>query len=164
MIEVLAVLTLGGLFLILSRKEKATPSESLLVAGQLGRYRIRLMPKLNLARAFIESVNQRIKATDIACCSSTFYFAVRDKQVVANGFDVYLLAISCRHGTPYFQAALPLSDNPGNYLDTIREYANDVLSLLPAECCHNEKLDACINSAIRIEALEQGIEVTPLSG
>lgn len=165
MIETLIIVTLCVVWLIFFRPGKTPPLESRLTIERPGRYQIVLAPKLNLAQPFIEAVAERIGGVDdAALCSETQCFAVRDKQVTAQDGDVYLLAISCRNGMFYFQATRPLSDNPGNYLETIRKFARDALESLPAGGKHSQEIDGRIIDAVNEVSQQHGTDASNLSG
>ena len=165
MIETLTLITLATIWLIFFRPGKTPPLESRLTIERPGRYQIVLAPKLNLAQPFIEATAQRIgNPGDATQSSETLYFAVRDKQVTGNDKDVYLLAIFCRNGMLYFHGTQAPSENPGNYPETIRKFASDVLAPLPADVVRSPEIGKCIVDAVGSVAQQHGIEVNHLPG
>jgi hypothetical protein len=165
MIETITVITLGILFLVYFRPGKTPPLENQLVIERPGKYKIILAPRLNLAQPFIEAVIDRLVKLYVSTQhgSAIQYFAVSDKQVAANHGDVYLLAIIVHGGMLYFLAAHPLSGNPGNYLETIRTQANDLLRDFPASDEGGKSAGEHIVSAIMDVAQERDIAVDLLS-
>ncbi|BCK86822.1 hypothetical protein MIZ01_0588 [Sideroxyarcus emersonii] len=165
MIETLTLITLATLFLIFFRPGKTPPLESRLTIERPGRYQIVLAPKLNLAQPFIEAIAQRVGNPGGAMQNSeTQCFAVRDKQVSGNDKDVYLLAISCRNGMLHFHGTQAVSDDPGNYPETIRKFTHDVLAPLPADAVRSPEMDERIVDAVNSVAQRQGIGIDRLAG
>lgn len=165
MIETLTVVTLGILFLVYFRPGKTPPLENQLVIERPGKYKIILAPRLNLAQPFIEAVIDRLVTLNVSTqhSSAIQYFAVSDKQVATNNGDAYLLAIIVREGMLYFLAEQPLSGNPGNYLETIRTFANDLLVDFPVSVERSKTFGEHIVSVIQEVSLERSVIVDVLS-
>ncbi|MFA6971190.1 MAG: hypothetical protein WC208_07290 [Gallionella sp.] len=162
MIETATLITLCMLFLIFFRPGKTPPLENPLVIERPGQYHLTLAPQLNLAQTFIEALANQIASSDEAAQSSaTQFFEVRDNQVAAHGFDLYLLAITRRKGMLLFQAARPLSKDKNCYLSTISEFAHAVLARFPdgEEHASGEKI---ANAALQVAA-RRGIQIKTLS-
>lgn len=164
MIESITVATLCILFLIFFRPGKTPPLENQLVIERPGKYRMVLAPKLNLAQPFIEKIVNRIETLECANREGTAkrFFSIKDKSVTASGKDVYLLAVIYRSGILHFQAEWPLSNNPSNYLDTIKALALDSLKDTSATAHQSETLKVFIGDAVQDIADERGIAVTVL--
>lgn len=161
MIETLTIITLAFLFLVFFRPGKTPPLENQLVIERPGKYKITLAPKLNIAQPFIEAVIDRLLKLNVSTQhgSAMQYFVVSDKQVATNSGDVYLLAIIIREGMLYFLAEKPLSGNPGNYLETIKTSAKDLLADFPVSEERSETLEENIVIAIQQVSQERGIVV-----
>lgn len=130
MIETATLITLCMLYLIFFRPGKTPPLQNLLVIERPGQYHLTLAPKLNLAQPFIEALASQIGSSGEAGSGSlTRFFEVHDPQVVAHGFDYYLLALTQRAGKLYVQAAPPVSADQN--LHTISEFAQAVLTRFP---------------------------------
>src|SRR5487761_2630846 len=97
MVESATLITLCMLYLIFFRPGKTPPLENPLVIERAGQYHLTLAPRLNLAQPFIEAVAGQLALSSAQNIASQF-FEVRDKQVVAHGYDFYLLAVSRRNG------------------------------------------------------------------
>jgi hypothetical protein len=163
MIETLTIITLAILWLIFFRPGKTPPLESQLKIERPGRYQIVLAPKLNLAQPFLEAIAKRFTAQDSTLNGDMQCFAVRDKHVSAHGSEVYLLAISARNGMLYFQGTPPLSDDTGNYLETIRKFAKEVLVPESGSGALSQQGDASIVDAVNDVARQHGIEIQHLT-
>ncbi len=165
MIETLTVITLCVLFLVFFRPGKTPPLDNPLVIERPGKYKMTLAPKLNLAQPFIEAISGRMDKLDISAQhgNAVQCFAVSDKQVAANKSDVYLLAIIIREGMLYFLAEQPKSDGPGNYLETIKNSAKDLLADIPASDDGSKTLGKNIINAVQQVSQERGIAVDLLS-
>ncbi|ADE10901.1 hypothetical protein [Sideroxydans lithotrophicus] len=163
MLETLTIITLATLWLIFFRPGKTPPLESQLKIERPGRYQIVLAPKLNLAQPFLEAIAQRFAAQDSTLNGAMQCFAVRDKHVSAHGSAVYLLAISARNGMLYFQGTPPLSDDPGNYLETIRKFAKEVLMPEAGSGKPGPQGAASIVDAVNAVAQQHGIEIEHLT-
>ncbi len=165
MIETLTVITLGILFLVYFRPGKTPPLENQLVIERPGKYKIILAPRLNLAQPFIEAIIDRLDKLNVStkhgCAIQCF--AVSDKQVAASHGDVYLLAVIVREGMLYFLAEQPFSDNPGNYLETIKTYANDFLVDFPVSDERSKTLGENIAILIHEVSQERDIAIDLLS-
>lgn len=165
MIETLTIITLCVLFLVFFRPGKTPPLDNPLVIERPGKYKMTLAPKLNLAQPFIEAISGRMDKLDISVQhgNTVQCFAVNDKQVAANKSDVYLLAIIIREGMLYFLAEQPKSDGPGNYLETIKNSAKDLLTDLPDNDDGSKTLGENILNAVKQVSQERGIAVDLLS-
>ena len=165
MIETLTVITLCILYLVYFRPGKTPPLENQLVIERPGKYKITFAPKLNIVQPFIEAVIDRIVKLNVTTQhgSAIRYFAVSDKQVAANKGDVYLLAIIFREGMLYFFAEHPFSEDPGDYLKTIKTFTNDLLADFPASDDRSRTLGENIVAAIQEVSRERGIAVDLLS-
>ncbi len=130
MIESATLITLCMLYLIFFRPGKTPPLQNLLVIERPGQYHLTLAPKLNLAQPFIEALANQIGSSGESDSGSlTRFFEVHDPQVVAHGFDFYLLALTQRAGMLYVQVAPPVSTDQN--LQTISAFAQDVLKRFP---------------------------------
>lgn len=163
MIETLTIITLAVVWLIFFRPGKTPPLESQLKIERPGRYQIVLAPKLNLAQPILEAIAKRFGSQGSEQTSDMQCFAVRDKHVSAHGSEIYLLAITARSGMLYFQGTSPLSDNPGNYLETIRKFANEVLVPESASGASSQQSNASIVDAVNHVAQQHGIEISYLA-
>ncbi len=164
MIETLTLITLCVLFLVFFRPGKTPPLNSPLVIERPGKYKMTLAPKLNLAQPFIEAISGRLDKLNISAQHGNALqcFSISDKQV-ANKSDVYLLAIIMREGMLYFMAEQPISNNPGNYLETIKTFAKDVLADFPSSDERSKMLGDDIVNAVQEASLERGIVAEILS-
>jgi hypothetical protein len=160
MIETITLVTLCMLFLIFFRPGKTPPLEKSLVIERPGQYHLTLAPQLNLAQTFLETLAGRILAS-APQNTGTHFFEVRDKQVVARGFDCYLLAITAREGRLYIQAVSPSEGGQGNYLQTISECAHVVLARIPDDEAHAS--GEGIVREVQSVAAQCGIQVRALS-
>jgi regulator of protease activity HflC (stomatin/prohibitin superfamily) len=165
MIETLTVITLCVLFLVFFRPGKTPPLDNPLVIERPGKYKMTLAPKLNLAQPFIEAISGRMDKLNISVQQGNAVrcFAVNDKQVAANKSDVYLLAIIVRQGMLYFLAEQPKSDSPGNYLETIKSAAKDLLTDIADTDEGSRRLGENIVDAVQQVSQERGIAVDVLS-
>lgn len=161
MIETLTVVTLCVLYLVYFRPGKTPPLENQLVIERPGIYKITFAPKLNIAQPFIEAVIDRIIKLSASAQhgSAVQYFAVTDKQVTKNKSNVYLLAVVMREGMLYLFAEHPFSGDPGCYFETIKTFANDLLTDFPAGDKRSKALEENIVVAIREVSQERGITV-----
>jgi hypothetical protein len=97
MIESITVAIITLILLAYFRPGKTPPLENPLTIERSGKYKIMLLPRLNLAQPFIEDVAEVIRPLIVGINgSATQYFVVRDSQVKAHGRDIYLLAIFAR--------------------------------------------------------------------
>lgn len=159
MIETATLITLCMLYLIFFRPGKTPPLENPLVIERPGQYHLTLAPQLNLAQPFIEAVANHIGSTgETGQSSATQFFEAHDPQVVAHGFDFYLLALTQRAGMLYVQAARPASKDQN--LHIIREFAHTVLARFPdgEEHASGEKI---VNAALQVAA-RRGIQIKTL--
>lgn len=162
MIETFTVVTLIFLYLIFFRPGKTPQLENSLVIERPGKYKITLAPKLNLAQPFIESIAARILFEENAICSSTQFFAVRDKQVNRHDCEGFLLVISYSNGMLYFQAEQPSSDDRSRHFEWLCEFTDDVLENAPASDNGSAEPDSCIIAATQNVASELGVDVNLL--
>ena len=164
MIETLTLITLCVLFLVFFRPGKTPPLDSPLVIERPGKYKMTLAPKLNLAQPFLEAISARLDKLNISAQRGNALqcFSISDKQV-ANKSDVYLLAIIMREGMLYFMAEQPTSNNPGNYLETIKTFARDALADFPGSDERSQMLSDNIVNAVQGASLERGIVAEILS-
>lgn len=165
MIETLTLITLCVLFLVFFRPGKTPPLDSPLVIERPGKYKMKLAPKLNLAQPFIEAISGRLDKLNISAQQGNALqcFTISDKQVATNKSDVYLLAIIMREGMLYFMAEQPISNNPGNYLETIKTFAKDALADYPGSDERSKMLGDNIVNAVQEASLERGIVAEILS-
>jgi hypothetical protein len=165
MIETLTLITLCVLFLVFFRPGKTPPLDSPLVIERPGKYKMTLAPKLNLAQPFIEAISVRLDKLNLSAQQGNAlqFFSISDKQVAAKKRDVYLLAIIVREGMLYFMAEQPISSNPGNYLDTIKTFAKDVLADFPDGDERTRMLGESIVNAVQEVSQERGIAADILS-
>jgi len=165
MIETFTVITLCVLFLVFFRPGKTPPLDNPLVIERPGKYKMTLAPKLNLAQPFIEAISGRMDKLDISAKhgNAVQYFAVNDKQVTANKSDVYLLAVIIREGMLYFLAEQPKSDNPVNYIETIKGSARELLADIPDSDERSRMLGESIVNAVQQVSQERDIAVDLLS-
>lgn len=163
MIETITLITICMIYLIFFRPGKTPPLENPLVIERAGKYHITLAPKLNLAQPFIEEIARQVNAVGIATGSSTtLCFTVRDKQVTAHGYDLYLLAATQRNGMLYFQTASPSSNDPAGQVSVIREFADKVLARFPDEGEHDTAADEALVAAAQQAAQLRGVEIKRL--
>lgn len=165
MIETLTLITLCVLFLVFFRPGKTPPLDSPLVIERPGKYKMTLAPKLNLAQPFIEGISGRLDKLNLSAQQGNAmqYFSISDKQVASNKSDVYLLAIIMREGMLYFMAEQPISNNPANYLETIKTFAKDALADFPGGDERSKMLGDNIANAVQETSLERGIVAEVLS-
>ena len=162
MIETATLITLCMLYLIFFRPGKTPPLENPLVIERAGQYHLTLAPQLNLAQPFIEAVANQIGTSGEGTPNSaTQYFEVCDKQVMAHGYDFYLLAITQRNGMLLFQAARPLAKDETSHFHTISEFANAVLARFPdgEEYASGDKI---VSAAQQVAEL-RGIQIKTLT-
>jgi hypothetical protein len=157
MIETATLITLCMLYLIFFRPGKTPPLENPLVIERAGQYHLTLEPRLNLAQPLIESIIVQL-GTLSEQNTATMCFEVRDKQVLAHGFDFYLLAITRRNGLWFFQAVRPISAESSEQFKTVSEFTSAVLARYPLE---NEDMAGGedIVSAVQSVALSRGVQV-----
>jgi len=165
MIETLTVITLCVLFLVFFRPGKTPPLDNPLVIERPGKYKMTLAPKLNLAQPFIKAISGQMDKLSLSAQhgNTVQCFAVNDKQVAANKNNVYLLAIVLREGMLYFLAEPPKSDDTGNYLETIKTSAKDLLADIPENDEGDKMLGENIVNAVQQVSRERGIAVDLLS-
>lgn len=165
MIETITVITLSILYLVFFRPGKTPPLDNQLIIERPGRYKMTLAPKLNTAQPFIEAVIDRIVRSNVAVqqINCVRYFAVSDRQVATNNGDIYLLAIIYRAGMLYLWAEQPFSNNPGDYLETIRTYALKLVADIPARDEAGQAVGESIVAAIKEVSEERGVTVELLS-
>jgi hypothetical protein len=149
------------LFLIFFRPGKTPPLENPLVIERAGQYHLTLEPRLNLAQPYIEAVAAQLASSSVQN-TATMFFEVRDKQVVAHGFDFYLLAITRRNGLWFFQAVRPASGEPSGQFKTVSEFSSAVLARYPLE---NEVMASGedIIAAVQSVALSRGVQVVNIT-
>jgi hypothetical protein len=157
MIETATLITLCMLYLIFFRPGKTPPLENPLVIERAGQYHLTLEPRLNLAQPLIEAIIVQLDTVP-AKNTATMCFEVRDKQVLAHGFDFYLLAITRRNGLWFFQAVRPASGEPSGQFKTVREFSSAVLARYPLE---NETMAGGedVVAAVQSVALSRGVQV-----
>lgn len=161
MVESATILTLCMLYLIFFRPGKTPPLENPLVIERPGQYHMTLASHLNLAQPFIEALVKRMGASgEVTPDSQTKYFEVRDKHVKAHGYNFYLLAVTRRNGMLFFQAARPLSKEPGSQIKTISEFSHGVLARFPGD----DGQDAGEDIAAEVQEVAQkfNIQITAL--
>ena len=160
MIETATLITLCMLYLIFFRPGKTPPLENPLVIERAGQYHLTLEPRLNLAQPYIEAIAAQLASSSVLNTVSQF-FEVRDKQVVAHGFDFYLLAITRRNGLWFFQAVRPTSGEPSGQFKTVSEFSSSVLTRYPQE---NETMASGedIVAAVQSVAFARGVQVKRL--
>lgn len=108
MLETLTLITLCVLYLVIFRSGKTPVLLKPLMIERVGLYRITLAPQINLAQPFVEAVARHIKVADGVMADGVEYvFAVRDRHVLPQGFDYYLLAVTRRAGILDFAATSP---------------------------------------------------------
>lgn len=162
MIETLTILTLGFLYLVFFRPGKTPPLNNPLVIDRPGQFHMTLAPQLNLAQPLIEALAKQIGPSgDAAQHSATQYFELRDKHVTAHGHDAYLLAITLRNGTLYFQATRPQADS-SDY-NTIVEFSSGVLARFPASGAHDTAQDERIVAAAQEVARLRSVNIKQLA-
>src|SRR3989339_1463972 len=132
MIETATLITLCMLYLIFFRPGKTPPLENPLVIERAGQYHLTLAPWLNLAQLFIEAIIAQL-GTLPEQNTATMFFEVRDRQVIAHGYDFYLLAITRRNGLWFFQAVRPISGEASGQFKTVSEFSSELLARYPLE-------------------------------
>jgi hypothetical protein len=164
MIESITVAIITLILLAYFRPGKTPPLENPLTIERSGKYKIMLLPRLNLAQPFIEDVAEVIRPLIVGINgSATQYFVVRDSQVKAHGRDIYLLAICCQNQILYFYGANPKANTPDEYLDVIKAYSIDGTKDYPDSDLNKEMLEEIIVSSIVAVAKKRRIEVSQLS-
>jgi hypothetical protein len=162
MIETLTIITLCVLYLVFFRPGKTPPLSKSLVINRPGKYHVTLAPHLNLAQPFVEAIAQQlIEAADRTGDSGTLYFRVTDKHVTSHGHDTYLLAITQRDGILLFQAAAPSEGT--DHLQTIREFAQEVLAKFPPTGEPDGNIDQEIVGAAQRVAGTKRVEIVLIS-
>ena len=157
MIETATLITLCMLYLIFFRPGKTPPLENPLVIERAGQYHLTPQPRLNLAQPFIEAIIVQLGTLSAQNTASQF-FEVRDKQVIAHGYDFYLLAITRRNGLWFFQAVRPVTAEPSDQFKTVSEFASAVLARYPLE---KEEMAGGEEVAVAVQslALSRGVQV-----
>jgi hypothetical protein len=151
------------LFLVFVRPGKTPLLEKSLVIERAGQYHLTLAPQLNLAQPFIEALAVNLGSIiESERDSETLFFAVRDKQVAAHGFDFYLLAITRRNGMWLFQAARPVTLDAAGQLPVISDFAHEVLARFVFDEAPSIVWGEKIVAAAQQVALESEIKITPI--
>ncbi len=136
MIEItLATIIITIIVVLTLRNTKRAVLENPLILNRTGQYHATLAPKLNIAQTFIEAIAKQIPGPrDEGQNSSTQCFEVRDPEAAAMGQELYLLAITMRHGLLYFQAIVPrpLISDQDSHFKMLMESAHNALASIPA--------------------------------
>lgn len=163
--ETLLLVTIITLVVLTIRRARPVVLDSPVIIQRSGQFHITLAPQLNRAQSFIEKIAKQFRLlhsrhTDIP----TQYFIVRDAKVFAKGKDFYLLAITLRDNTLFFQALnpeLPEVDAVGN-LKALLAFVEKTL----AQCSQSSQAiteDASeICASVESAALQMNIDVKVL--
>ena len=162
MIETATLITLCMLYLIFFRPGKTPPLENPLVIERAGQYHLTLEPRLNLAQTFIELIIVQL-GTLSEQNTATMCFEVRDKQVIAHGYDFYLLAITRRNGLWFFQAVRPISGEPSSQFKTVSEFSSELLARYPLESEAMSDGESIV-AAVQSVAQSRGVQVKLITG
>jgi hypothetical protein len=167
MIEItLATIIITIIIVLTLRNTKRAVLENPLILNRIGQYQATLAPKLNIAQTFIEAIAKQLPGPrDIGQNSSTNCFEVRDPDAAAIGQELYLLAITMRHGLLYFQAIVPraLINDQDSHFNMLMVSAHSALASIPATGGKpNPEVDKYIIAAARTAAQEFGIEIKQL--
>ena len=164
MIEItLATIIITIIVVLTLRNTKRAVLENPVILNRTGQYHATLAPKLNIAQTFIEAIAKQIPCPrDAAQNSSTQCFEVRDPDAAAIGHELYLLAITMRHGMLYFQAIvpLPLVSDQDSHFNMLMESAHGALAHIPATGgVHDTEMDECLITATSTAAQKLGIDI-----
>lgn len=165
MIEItLATIIITIIVVLTLRNTKRAVLESPLILNRTGQYQAILAPKLNIAQTFIETIAQQIPSPrDEGQSSSTQCFEVRDPEAAAIDQELYLLAITMRHGLLYFQAIVPrpLTSDQDSHFNMLMESAHNALASIPAtgDISTSTKVDEYIIAAANTAAQKLGIDI-----
>jgi hypothetical protein len=164
MIEItLATIIITIIVVLTLRNTKRAVLENPVILNRTGQYHATLAPKLNIAQTFIEAIAKQIPGPrDAAQNSSTQCFEVRDPDAASIGHELYLLAITMRHGMLYFQAIVPrpfVSDQDSHF-NMLMESARGAVAHIPATGgVHNTEMDECLITAASTAAQKLGIDI-----
>ena len=164
MIEItLATIIITIIVVLTLRNTKRAVLENPLILNRTGQYHATLAPKLNIAQTFIEAIAKQIPGPrDASQNSSTQCFEVRVPEVAAMGQELYLLAITMRHGMLYFQAIVPrpLINDQDSHFNMLMESAHGALASIPVTSgVHNTGMDEYIIAAASTAAQKLGIDI-----
>jgi len=166
MIEItLATIIITVIVFLTLRNTKRKVLENPLIINRTGQYQATLAPKLNIAQTFIETIAKQIPGPrDAIQNSTTQCFEVCDQEAIAVSHDLYLLAITMRHGMLYFQAITPrlLVSDQDSHFNTLMESAHGALAHIPATSVHNIEINARIIAAVGTAARQLGISIKQL--
>ncbi|RFC34636.1 MAG: hypothetical protein DID92_2727744566 [Candidatus Nitrotoga sp. SPKER] len=166
MIEItLATIIITIIFVLTLRNTKRTVLENPLILNRTGQYHATLAPKLNIAQTFIEAVAKQIPGPrDQDQNSSTQCFEVRDPEAITMGQELYLLAITMRHGLLYFQAIVPrpLVNDQDSHFNMLMESAHSTLESIPAANDMHKEVDEFIIVAANTAARKLSIDIKQL--
>jgi len=163
MIEItLATIIITIIVVLTLRNTKRAVLENPLILNRTGQYHATLAPKLNIAQTFIEAIAKQIPSPrDAGQNSSTQFFEVRDPEAVAIGQELYLLAITMRHGLLYFQAVVPrpLINDQDSHFNMLMESAHSALESIPATGGMHKEVDEYIIVAANTAARKLSIDI-----
>lgn len=164
MIEItLATIIITIIVVLTLRNTKRAVLENPVILNRTGQYHATLAPKLNIAQTFIEAIAKQMPGPrDASQNSYTQCFEVRDPEAAAIGHELYLLAITMRHGMLYFQAIVPrpLISDQDSHFNMLMESAHGALAHIPATGgVHNTELDEHIIVAAGTAARKLGIDI-----
>ncbi|CAH1904579.1 conserved hypothetical protein [Candidatus Nitrotoga sp. HW29] len=164
MIEItLATIIITIIIVLTLRNTKRAVLENPLILNRTGQYQAILAPKLNIAQTFIETIAQQIPSPrDESQSSSTQCFEVHDPEAAAIGQELYLLAITIRHGLLYFQAIVPrpLINDQDSHFNMLMEAAHNALASIPTTGgIPTTKADESIITATNTAAQKLSIDI-----
>ncbi|MEO6423196.1 MAG: hypothetical protein ABIR84_11105 [Candidatus Nitrotoga sp.] len=163
MIEItLATIIITIIIVLTIRNTKRAVLENPVILNRTGQYHATLAPKLNNAQAFIEAIAMQMPARDESQNSSTQCFEVRDPEIAKIGHELYLLAITMRHGILYFQAIIPrpLINDQDSHFNMLMESAHATLARDQATGgVHDTVVDKYIIDATGSAARKLGIDI-----
>lgn len=167
MIEItLATIIITIILVLTLRNTKRAVLENPLILNRTGQYHATLAPKLNIAQTFIEAIAKQIPGSrDAVQNSSTQCFEVRDPEAAAIGQELYLLAITMRHGLLYFQAIVPrpLINDQDSHFNMLMESAHNTLESIPTTGGTHKEGDEYIIVAADTAAQKLSIDIKQLA-
>ncbi len=130
MAELFLICMIVTLVVLTIRSGRPVILDTPVIISRPGKYHITLAPQLNRAQSFIEQVVIQLAKLEPPIMSSySVFFSVHDTKICPTGDQLYLLAVSARAGSWYFQAILPqpLLHDHDSHQKTISEFAAAVL-------------------------------------
>ena len=165
-VELFLLALLIGLVVLVIRGGKPVVLDNPLIIQSPGQYHITLAPQLDRAQTFIEQIAaQFVQSHPPQGELPSRFFEVRDRNVLAEGKNFYLLAAAYRGGMLYFQAInpQPLLGDADSHLKQVREYSEAVLALHPlVHPAERDEIDK-LRSAVEMAAQQLNISVKTLT-